>query len=232
MVGIVKCSDGCKKRFDLITIKIKIVAEFVKRIILISQLHIDITEKHCRIVRYHGNSIAQKTTKGNVGKHFLDIFRALSYNVGNDTRSGNMKQNIDENLITAWVQLTGILKNTRITKGLVYNESIVMLTAYKKYIEDGEGLVSFQALVRETRMLKSLVNRTIDSLVTKKLLTRCEGKDKRTTFVRIIPENLGEFLAVHEQSLSLARRLREIIGDDDAEAFIRISQKIAAQYDA
>ena len=85
-----------------------------------------------------------------------------------------MKQNIDENLITAWVQLTGILKNTRITKGLVYNESIVMLTAYKKYIEDGEGLVSFQALVRETRMLKSLVNRTIDSLVGKKLLTRCE----------------------------------------------------------
>ena len=107
-----------------------------------------------------------------------------------------------------------------------------MLTAYKKYIEDGEGLVSFQALVRETRMLKSLVNRTIDSLVGKKLLTRCEGKDKATTFVRIIPENLGEFLAVHEQSLSLARRLREIIGDDDAEAFIRISQKIAAQYDA
>ena len=143
-----------------------------------------------------------------------------------------MKQNIDENLITAWVQLTGILKNTRITKGLVYNESIVMLTAYRKYIEDGEGLVSFQALVRETRMLKSLVNRTIDSLVGKKLLTRCEGIDKRTTFVRIIPENLGEFLAVHEQSLSLARRLREIIGDDDAEAFIRISQKIAAQYDA
>lgn len=42
-----------------------------------------------------------------------------------------MKRDLDEELITAWVQLTGILKNTRITKGLVYNESIVMLVAYR-----------------------------------------------------------------------------------------------------
>ena len=114
---------------------------------------------------------------------------------------------LDEQLISAWVRLTGILKNTRITKGMVYNEAIVMLVAYNRYREDGEGLVSFKEIVSETRMLKSLVNRTIDSLVQKGHLARCEGKDKRTTFVRIVHENLGDYLAVHEHSLALARSL-------------------------
>lgn len=141
-----------------------------------------------------------------------------------------MQENsLEEQLISAWVRLTGILKNTRITKGMVYNEAIVMLVAYNRYREDGEGLVSFKEIVAETRMLKSLVNRTIDSLVQKNYLQRCEGKDKRTTFVRVVPENLGEYLTVHEQSLALAHSLAEVIGEEDAQAFIRIVNKIVAE---
>ena len=139
-----------------------------------------------------------------------------------------MEQPLEEQVITAWVRLTGLLKNTRITKGMVYNEAIVMLFAYNRYREDGEGLVSFKEIVTETRMLKSLVNRTIDSLVAKGYLARCEGKDKRTTFVRILPENIGEYLDVHEQSLSLASHMIGIIGREDAEAFVRIVGKILA----
>lgn len=143
-------------------------------------------------------------------------------------RGNTMETPLEEQLITAWVRLTGIFKNTRITKGMVYNEAIVMLVAYNRYREDGKGLVSFKEIVSETRMLKSLVNRTIDSLVAKGYLTRCEGKDKRTTFIRIVPENIGDFLEVHAHSLELARNMMQIIGTEDAEAFVRISDKIAA----
>ena len=139
-----------------------------------------------------------------------------------------MEQPLEEQVITAWVRLTGLLKNTRITKGMVYNEAIVMLFAYNRYREDGIGVISFKEIVAETRMLKSLVNRTIDSLVAKGYLARCEGKDKRTTFVRILPENIGEYLDVHEQSLSLASHMIGIIGREDAEAFLRIVNKILA----
>ena len=141
-----------------------------------------------------------------------------------------MQENsLEEQLISAWVRLTGILKNTRITKGMVYNEAIVMLVAYNRYREDGEGLVSFKEIVAETRMLKSPVNCISDSLVQKNYLQRCEGKDKRTTFVRVVPENLGEYLTVHEQSLALAHSLAEVIGEEDAQAFIRIVNKIVAE---
>lgn len=139
-----------------------------------------------------------------------------------------MEHPLEEEIITAWVRLTGLLKNTRITKGMVYNEAIVMLFAYNRYREDGVGIISFKEIVSETRMLKSLVNRTIDSLVNKGCLARCEGRDKRTTFVRILPENIGEYLKVHEQSLSLASHMIGVIGREDAEAFVRIVNKILA----
>ena len=135
-------------------------------------------------------------------------------------------EELDEALIIAWVRLTSALKNTRITKGMIYNEAIVMLIVYNRYREDGEGLVSFRELVSETKMLKSLVNRTIDSLEKKGYLLRLDGTDKRTTFVKLAKEDLGEYLAVHAQSLELAHRIREIIGTEDARSFIRISEKV------
>ena len=139
-----------------------------------------------------------------------------------------MDQTLEEQVISAWVRLTGLLKNTRITKGMVYNEAIVMLVAYNRYREDGVGMVSFKEIVSETRMLKSLVNRTIDALVERGLLVRCEGKDKRTTFVHILPDNIEGYLQFHEQSLALATKMTGLIGEEDARAFVRISEKVAS----
>ena len=135
---------------------------------------------------------------------------------------------LDEELILAWVKLTGALKNTRITQGMIYNEAIVMMLAYNKYREDGEGVISFREIVEQTGMLKSLVNRTIDALVKKEFLIRSDGADKRTTFVRPNGEKLSASLEVHSRSLALAREIARIIGEEDARAFVRISEKVTA----
>ena len=133
---------------------------------------------------------------------------------------------LEERIITAWVKLTGVLKNTRITQEMIYNEAIVMNLVYSKYREDGVGLVSFKEIVERTRMLKSLVNRTIDSLVQQGYLVKSDGADKRTTFVR--GANFDVYLQEHEKTLALVKSIIDAIGEDDAEAFIRISDKIVA----
>lgn len=135
---------------------------------------------------------------------------------------------LDEALITAWVRLTSSLKNTRMTQGLNYNEAIIMNIVYHRYLQDGEGLTPFKQIVRDTKMLKSLVNRTIDSLEKQHLLERCEGADKRTTFVRPVRQNLEIFLRVHEQSLAIAHNIVALIGEEDVRTFVRISEKIVA----
>ena len=137
----------------------------------------------------------------------------------------NIKQ--QENLINAWVRLSGIFKNTRITKGLMYNEAIVMLFVYNKYLEDKEGKVSVKEINQKTKMLKSLVNRTLNSLEKKGLIKRCEGEgDRRISYIKCVEERLDVFLEVHNSSLLLAENIIDIIGKEDTDTFIRIVDKI------
>ncbi len=133
----------------------------------------------------------------------------------------------EDMLLNAWVKLSGILKNSRITKGLAYNEAIVMLLLYKRYCQDGIGMISIQDIIRETQMLKSLVNRTVNALESKGLLERCRGeKDRRTLSVKCVEDKLDVFLEVHNSSLEVANNILRIIGEEDADNFIRIVEKI------
>lgn len=134
---------------------------------------------------------------------------------------------LEEEVILSWVRLTGILKNTRLTQGMIYNEAIIMLFVNTRFEKDGVGLVSFKEIVSETKMLKSLVNRTIESLVKKGLLERCDGEeDRRTTYIRPVPENLQSYLEVHGRTLEMVQKIIDIIGVEDAEAFVRLTNKL------
>jgi DNA-binding MarR family transcriptional regulator len=127
-------------------------------------------------------------------------------------------------LIQAWVQLSGMLKNSRFTKALPYNESIIMLQLY----EAGEQPISIKEITLRTRMLKSQVNRTINSLEAKGLLERCEGDgDRRIGYVRLRKEQLPLFLQVHAESMQIAQNISDIIGPEDTDHFIRIVNKLA-----
>lgn len=127
-------------------------------------------------------------------------------------------------LIQAWVQLSGILKNSRFTKELSYNEAIIMLQLY----EAGGRPVSIRDITAKTHMLKSLVNRTINSVEEKGLLVRCEAEgDRRVGYVRCVEERMEVFLQVHNASMDIAKNISRIIGQEDTDAFIRIVDKLA-----
>ena len=127
-------------------------------------------------------------------------------------------------LIQAWVRLCGILKKSRFTKELPYNESIVMLQLYQA----GDKPISIKEITRQTNMLKSQVNRTINALEAKGLIERCQGEgDRRVGYVRILKERLGLFLQVHASSMEIAKNISSIIGPEDTAHFIRIVNKLA-----
>ena len=127
-------------------------------------------------------------------------------------------------LIQAWVQLSCILRNSRFTKALPYNEAIVMLQLYQA----GDRPITIKQITEQTHMLKSQVNRTINSLEEKGLLERCEPEgDRRLGYVRMRNDRLVLFLQVHNESLQIAKEIGTIIGPEDTENFIRISNKLA-----
>ena len=138
-------------------------------------------------------------------------------------------QQLQNELILAWVRLSGIIKNNRITTTLKYNEAIVMLTVYSRYLKDGVGLTSVQDIIKETGMLKSLVNRTLGELESRGLIVFEKGTvDRRTKFVKCVKEKLEVFLSVHNTSLGVSQNIIDIIGSEDAKAFINIVEKLAS----
>lgn len=149
--------------------------------------------------------------------------------------SDNIKKtNLQNELILSWVKLSCIVKNNRITTGLKYNEAIVMMIVYNRYLQDGVGLTSVQDIIKETGMLKSLVNRTLVDLEKQGLIVFEQGvNDRRTKFVKCVQEKLGVFLAVHNSSLGVSQNIIDIIGEHDTKTFIKIVEKLAdANYKA
>lgn len=139
------------------------------------------------------------------------------------------QEDLRERLLAAWLGLSASLKNTRMTKGITYNEAAVMKLVYDRYRLDGVGLTAVRSIRQQTGMLKSLANRTIDSLCAQGYLTKEQGgTDARLLYVRPVPERLSGFLAVHEQSLRTAQDVIDVIGERDAACFVRICEKFLA----
>ena len=133
----------------------------------------------------------------------------------------------EEKLLEAWVSLSSILKNNRITKGLMYNESIIMLLAYRKYQTSEEKKISLKEIIHTTNMQKSLVNRTVNALIDKNLLERVKSEGyKRIQYVQCVKENIETFLMVHKESLHIVSEIVSIIGEKDTDTFISIVNKL------
>lgn len=133
-----------------------------------------------------------------------------------------------ERLLEAWIEVNGMLKDSRITRDLTYNEAIVMKLVYDQYRSDGTGRTAVGRIVRETNMLKSLVNRTVNALCAKGYLVKERGeRDGRNVFVCPVEDRLEDFLAVHRRSLALVRQIVDLVGPEDAWSFVRMSQKLS-----
>ena len=138
-------------------------------------------------------------------------------------------EELEERLLGAWIGIQGMLKSSRITEKLTYNEAIIMKLVYDQYKKDGAGCTAVSRIVAETHMLKSLVNRTITSLCSQGYLRReRDSRDARRLVVYRIADRLPDFLSVHEQYRELARTIIGLIGWEDAQRFIGMYEKLSS----
>ncbi len=135
-------------------------------------------------------------------------------------------QDLDEQLLDAWIKINGTLKDTRTSKDLPYNQAIILKFLYDQYKIDGIGRVSFQTLIEKTNFVKSLVNRTVDQLSESNLVIKI--KEGKNAYAQLVSENLETFLKIHENSLRICNEIIAKIGVDDTNALIRAFNEIFA----
>lgn len=134
-------------------------------------------------------------------------------------------EEIKEELIQTWIELTGLIKNNRIMKSISYNEGIILNYTYKAYLNNGG--IYIQEILKRTRMLKSLCNRTINQLLEKGFIYRKQEKNQLQIF--FCPEKEEEYLRIHRETMEYIQPILDIWGVDETETFIKSIRKLTGR---
>lgn len=136
--------------------------------------------------------------------------------------------NRNEELLNAWLRLSVGVNNGRLASDMPYNESLICNILYCNILTHPQEQMTATDLCRETRMLKSQMNRTLNSMEKKKLIVRERSqKDKRQVYIRLDMTQLEPYQAQHQKILEIVDSIIEKIGADAADEAIRICNLVA-----
>lgn len=136
-------------------------------------------------------------------------------------------KNINEEVLEAWLKLTTVISNTKIVSDMPYNEALICNFLYNNQLQSPEHPLTATDLCRQTKMLKSQMNRTLQSMENKQLITRRRSdSDKRQVFI-FLNTRSGAFKKQHEKSLQIINSLADKIGPEKTKDIANLFNTIA-----
>lgn len=122
---------------------------------------------------------------------------------------------LNEVLLGAWLKISTAINNSRLVSEMSYNESLICNILYRNSTEHPDQFLTATDLCTETKILKSQMNRILNQLEEKNLITReRSNRDKRKVFVRLTTEQSNAYLKQHEQILQLLDNIIEKLGEE------------------
>ncbi len=134
---------------------------------------------------------------------------------------------MNEELLEAWLRLSTVLSNDRIVSEMPYNEALICNILYRQQMQGNGQKLTATDLCRQTKMLKSQMNRTLQCMENKNIITRQRSNsDKRQVFIFLNPE-AESFQAQHRKSLQLIDTLSQKAGPEKSKEAVRLFTFIA-----
>lgn len=139
-----------------------------------------------------------------------------------------MMAHLNEELLHAWLRVSTSIVNSRIVSELSYNETLVCNALYRTTLEQGDKPLTATDLCGKTNMLKSQMNRTLNLLEVKGLITRQRStEDKRQVFVVFNRDKADAYEAQHARILKLLDSIIGELGEEKAETTVQNLIQIA-----
>lgn len=137
-------------------------------------------------------------------------------------------EQINEDLLSAWLRLSVTICNKRIVSGFSYNEAIVCNMLYhQRNNYPGEYLTATD-LCNRTYMLKSLMNRTINNLEKRSIVVRKRSdKDRRLVYVMLNENNIHIYEKEHKEIIETVGSIAEKIGTEKIHDVIEMFQTVS-----
>lgn len=135
---------------------------------------------------------------------------------------------LNEQLLEAWLLLSTTIINNKVVSDMPYNESLICNILYKNQLHTPKNRLTATDLCNETKMLKSQMNRTLNSMEKKGLISReRSSQDKRQVFVIFHPENAGSYQKQHERILQMADAIIAKLGAEKTLEVIELFENVS-----
>lgn len=139
---------------------------------------------------------------------------------------------INEELLSAWLRLSNTICNERIVTQLPYNEALVCNILYNQRNEHPDQYLTATDLCEKTRIIKSLMNRILNSLEEKDFIIKQRSEeDKRNVYVIFNERYISVYEKGHNEVLevvdSIIDRLEERMGENKTKEIVDIFNTIS-----
>lgn len=135
---------------------------------------------------------------------------------------------LNEQLLTAWLQMSTAVVNSRVVSELSYKEALVCNVLYKNLQQQDRQPLTATGLCRLTNMLKSQMHRTLNALEEKGLVVRSRSQqDKRQVHIRFNPERAHAYEQQHHRILALVDGIIDRFGRGDAQQAVAVLSRLA-----
>lgn len=132
-------------------------------------------------------------------------------------------QGVNEKILTSWLKMILSVDGEHLVSQLPYNEAVVC----NLLLDNPDKQMTATDLCGITKMQKSLMNRTLTSLESKKLIERIRSKeDKRLVLVKLVNDVNNTFMKQHEKTLKYVDKLINRIGKDKVDEIITLFDSI------
>jgi len=135
---------------------------------------------------------------------------------------------LNEELLDAWVRVSMTVNSERVVSEMSYNESVVCNYLYRNERENPGKKITATDLCNFTKILKSQMNRTLNHLEEKNIITRERSStDKRQVYVKLNMSKADLYIKQHEKILKLVDAFIEKFGKEKAIEIIEMFNGIS-----
>lgn len=137
-------------------------------------------------------------------------------------------EQLNEALLQAWMKLSASVINPRVVDELSYKESQVCHVLYRNLQQNSQSPLTATDLCAETKMLKSQMNRTLNLLEEKGIVSRSRSEaDRRQVYVTMNWEAAHRYRSQHQRILGLVDNIIRELGEEQAQQTVLLLGRIA-----
>lgn len=134
----------------------------------------------------------------------------------------------NEALLNAWLRLSTAINNSRLVSEMTYNESLICNILYNHSTQHDTSPVTATDLCNMTNILKSQMNRTLNQLEKKNMITRERStKDKRQIFITMNRDQCLTYEKQHERILMILDNVIDNLGPEKTQDTIHLFHQIS-----